>query len=168
MFAKKRTGGAAASGKNKQAKHTGPAAARASKSVDVQDGKSRFMQKAPAVLLSGPLIVVWFCGYRRQREPSPTAAIAIDGSHSWRALRGAGAQEKSGAGPALRLRVGPQVVHRPLLQELLRAEPDRETHATEAGQDRRRASRVGRRHTSSLLESFCCEVSTPALLHSRL
>ena len=60
MFAKKRTGGAAASGKNKQAKHTGPAAARASKSVDVQDGKSRFMQKAPAVLLSAPLIVVVF------------------------------------------------------------------------------------------------------------
>jgi len=59
MFAKKRTGGAAASGKNKQAKHTGPAAARASKSVDVQDGKSRFMQKAPAVLLSAPFIVVW-------------------------------------------------------------------------------------------------------------
>ena len=57
MFAS--TGGAAASGKIKQAKHTGPAAARASKSVDVQDGKSRFIQKAPAVLLSGPLIVVW-------------------------------------------------------------------------------------------------------------
>ena len=59
MFAKKRTGGAAASGKNKQAKHTGPAAARASKSVDVQDGKSRFIQKAPAALLSGPIIVVF-------------------------------------------------------------------------------------------------------------
>ena len=56
MFANKRTGGAAASGKNKQAKHTGPAAARAGKSVDVQDGKSRFLQKAPAVLLDAPLI----------------------------------------------------------------------------------------------------------------
>ena len=59
MFAKKRTGGAAASGKNKQAKHTGPAAARASKSVDVQDGKSQFFQKPPAALLCTPLIVVW-------------------------------------------------------------------------------------------------------------
>ena len=56
MFANKRTGGAAASGKNKQAKHTGPAAARAGKSVDVQDGKSRFIQKPPAVLLGTPLI----------------------------------------------------------------------------------------------------------------
>ena len=57
-YANKRTGGAA-SGKNKQAKHTGPAAARAGKSVDVQDGKSRFFQKPPAALLCTPLIVVW-------------------------------------------------------------------------------------------------------------
>ena len=55
MFAKKRTGGAAASDKNKQAKHTGPAAARASKSVDVQDGKSRFIQKAPLLCSADPL-----------------------------------------------------------------------------------------------------------------
>ena len=59
MFAKKRTGGAAASGKNKQAKHTGPAAARVGKSVDVQDGKSRFFQKPPAALLCTPFVVVW-------------------------------------------------------------------------------------------------------------
>mmetsp|Transcript_4480 Transcript_4480/g.10167 ORF Transcript_4480/g.10167 Transcript_4480/m.10167 type:complete len:288 (-) Transcript_4480:379-1242(-) len=58
MFSNKRTGGAA-SGKNKQAKHTGPAAARAGKSVDVQDGKSRFFQKPPAALLCTPLIVVY-------------------------------------------------------------------------------------------------------------
>eukprot|EP00964_Phaeocystis_antarctica_P078949 scaffold49130_cov45-Phaeocystis_antarctica.AAC.1 len=59
MFANKRTGGAAASGKNKQAKHTGPAAARVGKSVDVQDGKSRFFQKPPAALLCTPFVVVW-------------------------------------------------------------------------------------------------------------
>ena len=53
MFANKRTGGASASGKKKQAKHTGPAAARVGKSVDVQDGKSRFFQKPPAALLGG-------------------------------------------------------------------------------------------------------------------
>eukprot|EP00964_Phaeocystis_antarctica_P162012 scaffold135426_cov145-Phaeocystis_antarctica.AAC.1 len=44
---------------NKQAKHTGPAAARAGKSVDVQDGKSRFLQKPPAALLCTPFVVVW-------------------------------------------------------------------------------------------------------------
>ena len=83
MFAKKRTGGAAASGKNKQAKHTGPAAARASKSVDVQDGKSRFMQKAPAVLLSAPLIVVWttlavLAYWRLSPEVSESAKRFVD------------------------------------------------------------------------------------------
>ena len=48
MFANKRTGGAAASGKKKQTKHAGSAAASAGKSVDVQDGAARFLPKAPA------------------------------------------------------------------------------------------------------------------------
>ena len=82
MFANKRTGGAA-SGKNKQAKHTGPAAARAGKSVDVQDGKSRFIEKAPAVLLSGPLIVVFtflaiMAYWRLSPEVSESAKRFVD------------------------------------------------------------------------------------------
>eukprot|EP00964_Phaeocystis_antarctica_P163618 scaffold140107_cov115-Phaeocystis_antarctica.AAC.3 len=83
MLAKKRTGGAAASGKKKQAQHTGPAAARASNSVDVQDGKSRFIQKAPAVLLSGPLIVVFtflaiMAYWRLSPEVSESAKRFVD------------------------------------------------------------------------------------------
>ena len=38
MFAQKRSGGGAVSGKKKQAKHTGSLSARAGKSVPVQDG----------------------------------------------------------------------------------------------------------------------------------
>jgi len=59
MFAHKRSKSVAVSGKNKQAKHTGSPAARASKAVPLQPGAAVFLPKAPAAVFSGPVIVAF-------------------------------------------------------------------------------------------------------------
>ena len=50
MFAQKRSGGGAVSGKKKQAKHTGSLFARAGKAVPVQDGAAALPSKAARCL----------------------------------------------------------------------------------------------------------------------
>ena len=60
MFAGKRSGGAAVSGKKKQAKPAVSAFARAGNSVHEQDGASRFLTKpSAAAVISSPLVLIF-------------------------------------------------------------------------------------------------------------
>ena len=84
MYAGKRSGGAAVSGKKKQAKQAGPAFAGAGNSAHEQHGAARFLTKpSAAAVVSSPLVLVFTfkalsAFWKQAPEISETAKRFVD------------------------------------------------------------------------------------------
>ena len=89
MYAGKRSGGAAVSGKKKQAKQAGSAFAGAGNSVHQQDGAARFLTKSSAAaVISSPLVIIFtFLGRVRLLEAGACNLGGCEGARGSQARR---------------------------------------------------------------------------------